>query len=823
MLWLILSLSVATILSAYAGVKLRTWSIISASILLAFTLFSPIHWALLALSWLLLLGIIIPLNTPALRQQYLTRYLLDAYLQMIPRLSPTEQIALDAGTVGWEGELFSGKPKWKQLLKRRTPELTLEERAFLDNQCEQLCSMLDEWQICHVDADMTPETWDYMKRERFFGMIIPKQYGGLGFSALAHRAVLQKVGGMSAVAGSTIAVPNSLGPAELLLHYGTEEQKNHYLPRLAVGDEIPCFGLTGPTAGSDATSIPDRGIVCMGEWQGQRVLGMRLTFDKRYITLAPIATVVGLAFRLYDPEGLLGEVEDIGITLALIPRDVKGIEIGRRHLPLNSPFMNGPIRGQDIFVPIDTLIGGPPMAGQGWRMLVECLSVGRAISLPSNNTGAAKLASLSTGAYARIRHQFNMPIGRFEGVEEAMARIAGRTYAASALSKMTAIAVDQGEKPSVPSAIAKYHATEKARQVISDAMDIHAGKAVILGPRNYLGRAWQVAPMSITVEGANILTRSMMIFGQGAIRCHPYVLKELQAAQLPDQRERLEKFDRLLFQHLGHSIGNACRALFMGMGSGHFSAVPSDRKTGRYYRKLSRYAAAFGLVADVTMLTFGGKLKQKERISGRLGDVLSQLYIGSAMLKRFEDQGRPAADQPILAWAFHACVYDIQEALRGVLNNFPNRWMAAMLKLIVFPLGARERRPNDRLGHKVASLLMAPSETRDRLTDGVYKTASPGHVIGAMEALLPEVIAAEPLARKVDKAVRQGELTGETYALRIQQAQQTNLLSKKEAELLLDVHARSMEIIAVDDFDDDELRAATSTRLSKQTGRKKAA
>ncbi len=822
MLWLVLSVIGTSMFSAYLGNKLLTWSTLIAGLLLGFTLFGSIHWAWLTISWLAFIGLVIPLNMPKIRQQHVTRHLLDGYLKMTPKLSSTEQIALDAGTVGWEGELFSGNPNWKQLLRRRTPELTLEERAFLDDQCETLCSMLDDWQICHVDADMSPETWEFMKNERFFGMIIPKEYGGLGFSALAHRAVLQKVGGMSAVAGSTIAVPNSLGPAELLLHYGSDEQKNYYLPRLAVGKEIPCFGLTGPTAGSDATSIPDRGVVCMGEWQGKQVLGMRLTFDKRYITLAPVATVVGLAFRLYDPDGLLGDTEDIGISLALIPRDIKGIEIGRRHLPLNSPFMNGPIRGKDIFVPIDTLIGGSQMAGHGWRMLVECLSVGRAISLPSNNTGGAKLACLSTGAYARIRQQFNIPIGRFEGVEEALARMAGKTYATSALGKMTAIAVDQGEKPSVPSAIAKYHATENSRQVISDAMDIHAGKGVILGPRNYLGRAWQVAPMSITVEGANILTRNMMIFGQGAIRCHPFVLKELQAAQITDPAVRLDTFDQLLFQHIGHTIGNACRAFLMGLGSGRFYAVPSDRKTSRYYRKLSRYAAAFALIADVTMLTFGGKLKQKERISARLGDVLSQLYIGSAMLKRFEDQGRPAADQPILAWAFYDCTYAIQQALRGVLDNFPNRILASFLKLTIFPLGTREKMPSDRLDHKVASLLLSPSETRDRLTDGVYKTASDGHVIGAMEALLPEVIAAEPLARRLDKAIRQGDIIGDSYTQQIRYALQQKLLSKKEADLLLDVNRRTMEIIAVDDFDDDELRAATSQRLSKRL-RKKAA
>ena len=441
---------------------------------------------------------------------------------MLPEISETEQVALDAGTVGWEGELFAGRPDWNLLKKQPYLELTVEEQAFVDGPVEQLCDMLDNWEITHRDADLNPETWAFLKKNRFFGMIIPKEYGGLGFSAMAHRAVLQKISSVCAVAGSTVAVPNSLGPGELLLHYGTEEQKNHYLPRLARGEDIPCFGLTGPTAGSDATSIPDYGIVCKGEYKGQEVLGIRLNFDKRYITLAPVATLIGIAFRMYDPDGLLGDKEDLGISLALVPRGTKGMEIGRRHMPLNLPFQNGPILGKDVFVPLDALIGGIDMAGQGWRMLVECLSVGRAISLPSTSTGGTKMGALATGAYARIRKQFNMPIGRFEGVEAALARIAGNAYATSALSRMTATAVDLGEKPAVTSAIAKYHTTEMAREVIKDAMDVHGGKGVILGPRNYLGRGWQGIPVSITVEGANIMTRNLMIFGQGAIRCHPY-------------------------------------------------------------------------------------------------------------------------------------------------------------------------------------------------------------------------------------------------------------------------------------------------------------
>jgi len=624
--------------------------------------------------------------------------------------------------------------------------------------------------------------------------------------------VLEKVGGMSATVGSVVAVPNSLGPAELLLHYGTDEQKNHYLPKLASGEEIPCFGLTSTTAGSDATSISDYGVICKGEWEGKEVLGMRLTFDKRYITLAPVATVVGLAFRLYDPEGLIGDTEDIGISLALLPRDVPGMEIGRRHFPLNNPFPNGPIRGQDVFVPLDFLLGGTNYAGQGWRMLVESLSVGRAISLPSSTSGGAKLACLATGAYARIRKQFGLPIGRFEGVEEALARIAANTYSTSALSRQTAAAVDAGEKPSVPGALAKYHCTELSREVLKDAMDIHGGKGIILGPRNYLGRGWQGAPIWITVEGANILTRSLMIFGQGAIRCHPYVLDEMQAMQIEDEEERLNRFDELLFKHVGHSISCGSRSLILGLSFAKFAAVPGDRETRKYYRKLTRYTAAFSLMADLALATYGGKLKMKEKISGRLGDALSWLYISSAMLRRFEHEGRPRNDQPILAWAFHDAIYRIQEALKGVIDNYPFAFLRPVLRRIVFPLGANERRPNDRLGHKVAALMLSPSETRNRLTRGVYKADRPGHVIGNMETLLPDVIAAEPVERKLVKAFKAGRVKGLTYSEQVESGRAAGVLTDKEADMLLDVRERVMEIIAVDDFELEELQAGLSKK-----------
>lgn len=804
---LIISLLLVAVAAAHLSWGLRQWTWASAAVILAFGLFGISDWGPTIIVGLIFAAISAPLNLPQIRKTYLTLPVLNIYQKMLPQLSETEKVALDAGTVGWEGELFSGKPRWRQLIRKRTPELSMEEQAFLDGPVEQLCDMIDTWDIAHRRADLPDDIWQHLKDNGFFGMIIPKEYGGHGFSALAHRAVLQKLSGQSAEVGSSVAVPNSLGPAELILHYGTDEQKQYYLPRLAKGDEIPCFALTGPSAGSDATSIPDTGIVCKGEWEGEEVVGVRLNFDKRYITLAPVATVIGLAFRLYDPDQLLGDTEDIGITLALIPRETPGVDVGRRHLPLYVPFQNGPVRGKDVFIPIKFLIGGTSMIGQGWRMLVECLSVGRAISLPSCGTGSAKMVSLASGAYSRIRKQFNMPIGRFEGIEEALARMAGLTYAASALSKMTAVAVDQGEKPSVPSAIAKYHCTEYSRTAISDAMDIHGGKGIVMGPNNYLGRAWQGAPIWITVEGANILTRSMMIFGQGAIRCHPYVLKQMNALQISDKRKRLDAFDKALWGHIGLSIGNAVRSWVLGLSFSRFAAVPGDRRTKKYYRKLSRYSAAFAFLADVCMLTFGGKLKQKEYISARLADVLSQLYISSAMLKRFEDQGRPAADQAVLSWAYHDSIYRMQEALRGIIDNFPNPVMQFMLSMIIFPFGKRERKPNDRLNHKVAQLLINPCETRDRLTDGVYRKNRPGHTIGLMEDLLPRVIATEPLERKILKALRQGQLEGYTPAEQVADAVNKGILTETEAEMLNAVRADVFKVISVDDFPSEELRA----------------
>jgi acyl-CoA dehydrogenase len=808
MTWLmLLTLLGISLVCAFYGTSLLLWTVATAVGIFIFAVTASVPVLNLVFVAAVFAVIAVPLNFRPWRQQLISAPFLKQFRRMLPSMSETEQVALDAGTVGWEGELFAGKPDWQLLKKQPYLELTVEEKAFVDGPVEELCDMLNQWEITHIDADLNSETWDFIKRNRFLGMIIPKEYGGLGFSAMAHRAVLQKISSVSSVAGSHVAVPNSLGPGELLLHYGTEEQKNQYLPRLARGDEIPCFCLTGPTAGSDATSIPDYGIVCKGTYKGKEVLGMRLNFDKRYITLAPTATLVGVAFRLYDPDSLLGDKEDMGISLALIPRATKGLEIGKRHLPLNVPFQNGPVRGKDVFVPLDALIGGTEMAGQGWKMLIECLSVGRAISLPACSTGGVKMGALATGAYARIRKQFNLPIGRFEGIEAALARIGANAYATSALSRMTATAVDLGEKPAVTSAIGKYHATEMARKVIIDAMDVHGGKGIILGPRNYLGRGWQFMPVGITVEGANILTRNLMIFGQGAIRCHPYVIKEMEAARIEDVAERTSRFDQLLFSHVGFTIRNAVRSLVLGLSFGKFAAVPHDRKTAKYYQKLSRYSAALAYVSDISMLTLGGKLKQKEHISARLGDVLSHLYICSSMLKRYESQGRPAADQAILAWAFHNSIYQIQISLQRVVDNFPNRLIRSVMSFVVFPFGRRERAPSDRLTHKVAQLLLTPSDTRDRLTDGIYKSAKTGHPVGMMEEALPQVIHAEPLERKLLKALKNGDISGITWEEQLQDAIACSVVTAEEADILLRVRKLVMEIIAVDEFDLEEIQA----------------
>jgi acyl-CoA dehydrogenase len=705
--------------------------------------------------------------------------------------------------------LFTGKPDWPKLLAAKAPQLTAEEQSFLDGPCEELCRMLDEWDITHRRADLPPHVWDFLKKKGFFAMIIPKKYGGLEFSAYAHSCVLVKLASRSATCSSTVAVPNSLGPAELLLHYGTEEQKNHWLPRLARGEDVPCFALTGPRAGSDAASIPDTGVVCRGMYEGREVVGVRLNFSKRYITLAPVATVIGLAFRLYDPEKLLGgEKADYGITCALIPRGTPGVTIGRRHFPLNIPFQNGPLSGKDVFVPLDAIIGGPRMAGQGWRMLVEQLSVGRCISLPSNSCGGAKAGIYASAAYSRIRKQFGQPVGRFEGVEAALTRMAGYTYIIDAARSVTTGAIDGGEKPSVPAAMLKYHCTELGRKVANDAMDVQGGKGICLGPKNYLGRGYQVVPVAITVEGANILTRSLMILGQGAIRCHPYVLREMNAAKLKDKAQSLREFDAALMGHIGYTISNAARSFVMAATIARFSKSPTDGPTRRYYQHVNKFSAQFAFATDMAMLTLGGYLKQKEHLSARLGDVLSSLYMASMVLKHWENQGRHEADLPLVEWACRALLYEAQEQLHGFLRNFPNRWVATLMRVVIFPRGRTYFAPSDRLGRRIVEPLMMPSDVRERLSHGIYKTAEPGNPVGLLQEALELSVLAEPLEKRLRvEGVKTGRVTALDLPGQIEQALAIGLLDAAEAQRLRDYDRKVMDIVNVDDFSSEELVA----------------
>ena len=793
--------------SAYHRLRLPVWAALTAVALVACWLLGA-NGVATAVAGIIAALIAVPLLLPQIRLPFISTPLLGFYTKILPPLSETERSAIEAGTVGFEGQLFSGRPDWQVLLDQPAPTLTADEQEFLDGPVEELCRMTDDWDITHVRADLPPEMWEFIKKNRFFGMIVPKEYGGLGFSALGNHKVIQKLASISSVVSSTVGVPNSLGPAELLMHYGTQEQKDHYLPRLADGREVPCFALTGPWAGSDATSIPDFGVVCMGDWNGANVVGVKLTFDKRYITLAPVATLIGLAFRMYDPDGLLGDKRDIGITLALLPRETAGVEVGRRAMPLNSPFQNGPVRGQEVFLPLSQLIGGEAYAGKGWQMLVECLSIGRSITLPSTASGGAKLAAVVTGAYARIRKQFGLSIGRFEGVQEALARIAGNAYTISALSEASAAAVARGELPAVPSTISKYHCTELGRQVAQDAMDIHGGKGIILGPRNYLGRSWQASPIAITVEGANIMTRSLMIFGQGAILCHPWVLKEMKAAMLPDEDERIREFDRNLFGHIGFAISNAVRSLWFGLTAARFGKAPGDAYTRRYYRKLNRYSAALALCADTSMLLLGGKLKFKESLSGRLGDVLSQLYIASALLKRYEDQGRPETDHPLLAWSLLNAVHKIEVALSGALRNFPVRPVGWLLWALIFPLGRRATPPGDRLSRRAASLLMSPNEARDRLATGVFTTPGPTNPAGRINSYLQAVILAEPVERKFLKAIKGSDIEGLTFTAQLDEGVREGWITGEERRQLEELRAMTVDTISVDDFDPAELRSA---------------
>lgn len=807
-LFTLLAACVVAWVLAYHRMPAIVWAVVSALALWGIGYRGWWPGGLLAVVWVLLI-VMAAITIPSpLRRALVGAPLLQVFRRILPAVSQTEQEALEAGTVWWDGELFSGRPDWKKLLAYPKPRLTAEEQAFIDGPLRELCEMLSDWEITHEMTDMPPQVWQFIKDHGFLGMIIPKAYGGKGFSALAHSQVVMQLTTRSGTAAVSVMVPNSLGPAELLLHYGTPEQKDHYLPRLAKGIEIPCFALTNPEAGSDAGGIPDFGIICRSAWQGKPdVLGIRLTWEKRYITLGPIATLLGLAFRLYDPDRLLGQQEDIGITLALVPTDTPGVHIGRRHRAMTATFMNGPNWGKDVFIPMEYIIGGVDYVGQGWKMLMNSLAAGRSISLPANGVGIAKLAALTTGAYGRVRQQFKLSIGRFEGVEEAMARIAGNVYVMDAARMMTAGAVDLGEKPSVVSAIVKYHLTERGRQVINDAMDVHGGKGICMGPNNYLASAYIQTPIAITVEGANILTRTMIIFGQGAIRGHPFVLKEIEATREQDPDKALRDFDRAFFGHLAFTLSNVARVLWMGMTGARLTPVPGAPGLRRYYQQLTRLSSGFALTADMAMFLCGGTLKRRERLSARLGDVLSQLYLASTVLKRFEDDGRPEEDLPLVRWGLLDCLYRIEESFYSIFENLPWPVVAWVLRGLVFPLlmpyGREFAPPRDPLGHQVVGLMMTPGPTRKRLTRGVFISGNDNDAVSALESALLAVIAAEPVEAKLRQAQHAGQIAGRHAEQIAAEGLQHGVITQAEFDLLQRAAALRRQVIMVDDFPQD--------------------
>ena len=813
------ALSVLFYTIARHQVPFRTLALISTLFLVVYTLFGGFNlfWGLLFWTAFLLPAML--LGLPQLRLQWLSRPLLRRISKVLPPMSETERDAIEAGSVWWESELFRGNPDWSLLQGYRLPELSARERAFIDGPVEQLCSMLDDWDITHNRMDLPPEVWAFLKQHGFFGMIIPKRYGGLEFSAHGHSSVVTKISARSISAGVTVMVPNSLGPAELLLHYGTEAQKDYYLPRLAAGSEIPCFALTGPFAGSDAGAIPDTGVVCMGEHQGEQVLGLRLNWEKRYITLGPVATVLGLAFKVFDPEGLLGGEEELGITCALIPADTSGIEIGRRHFPLNAAFQNGPNSGKDVFIPMEFIIGGQENIGKGWRMLVESLSVGRGISLPAVGVAAGKACARATGAYAHVRKQFNTSIGKFEGVEESLARIGGHTYMMEAGRLLTLSGLDHGEKPSVITAILKCFNTEQMRQVVNDAMDIHGGRGICLGPSNYIARAYQTIPVGITVEGANILTRSMIIFGQGAIRCHPFLMREMEAATRDDSDDAERAFDQALRGHAEYFITNYCRAVVYGISGSHLAPAPYPGRIGAYYQRLGQMSAAFAVTADLVLMILGGAFKRKEKLSGRFADALSYMFYASAVLKKFDSDGQPRSDLPLVEWSAKYCLYQVQMALDEILRNFPIKWLGVIVRHSIFPLGLSLRQPNDALGHRVASLLIRPGAARDRLTDGIYISDDPDDITGCLEDALKKVIRAEPVERRLrHERITQPGL--EDFAQWIASLRAAGQVDAEEAEILLQAREATARVVRVDDFESAQLAVKAAAPAKPAAGDK---
>lgn len=760
-------------------------------------------------------------SIPFLRMIVLTAPAYGMVKKILPRVSRTEQEALDAGTVGWDADLFSGRPQWDNLLNIRKLTLTDEEQAFLDGPTQVVCGMIDDWETRHEKADMPSAVWQYLKDNGFFGMLIAKEYGGLGFSAQAQSMIVSKVSSRSVAAGITVMVPNSLGPGELLEKYGTDAQKKQYLKRLATGKEIPCFALTGPLAGSDAAGMPDVGIVTHGTYKGKKVLGVKLSWDKRYITLAPVATLLGLAFNLFDPDNLLGKGEKVGITLALVPSDYPGVKIGRRHYPSRSAFMNGPTSGKDVFVPLEFLIGGTEYAGQGWRMLMECLSTGRAISLPAIGSVSIKFSLRVTSAYARIRRQFGIPIGKMEGVAAPLARLVKSAYKFEAGRAVTAAMVDEGQKPSVISALLKYQTTEAMRTNVNDAMDIHGGRAVQDGPSNYLFTVYSATPVAITVEGANILTRTLITFAQGALRAHPYLYSEIEAAQNPNRREGIRAFDKAFGGHVSFMLGNITGSFWHGLTQGMFASSPVEGDMERWYKQLHRYAQSFALVGDWTVAFLGGDLKRKQQLSGRMADILSELYLLSATLKRFEDDGRIAEDVPIVDAIARDAIMAIETNFVAVFANFPNAILRNAMRFLVFPLGHHAHGSTDRENYRLARAVLAPSAQRDRLTRGLYFTNDENDRTGMLEDALVKVTAAEEAEAKFIRAMKKGVFDRRLDRDAIDDAVEAGVLTKDEAKLVRISNEATNRVIKVDDFAFDEL-ARQDAKSAKRVVAKKA-
>lgn len=758
--------------------------------------------------FVLIVALAVVLGVTDIRRNLITKPVFAIFKKILPPLSDTEREAMEAGDVWWDGELFKGKPDWQKLHQIPKPQLSAEEQSFLDNEVETLLKMLDDYKIVQEQRDLPTDVWNYIKANGFFAMIIPKAYGGREFSAIANSTIVSRIATRSLTAAVTVMVPNSLGPGELLMHYGTQEQKDRWLPGLAAGKEVPCFALTGPEAGSDAGGIPDNGVVCKGQFEGKEVVGIRLNWDKRYITLAPVASVLGLAFKLYDPENLLGDKEDIGITCALIPTSHEGVLIGDRHFPMNMAFMNGTTYGKDVFIPLDWVIGGPAYVGRGWRMLVECLSAGRGISLPALGTATGHLATRMTGAYAYVRQQFGLSIGKFEGVQESLGRIGGLTYSLEAMRVMTAGAIDLKLSPSVVTAIAKYHMTEMSRTLLNDSFDIHAGRAIQCGPKNYLAHGYMGVPISITVEGANILTRNLMIFGQGATRCHPYVLKELEAAANPDAEAGLKQFDELLLKHVGFALGNTFGALFQGLTGGLLNSSPVGGETAQYYKQLTRMSNGLALAADISMLMLGGDLKRKEMLSARLGDVLSHLYIASAVLKFYEDNGRQVADLPFVHYSVQRNLYEIGRAFAGFFSNFPNRLVGKLLKGLVFPFGINYQLPDDEMAMQISDALLKPSVIRDRLTHLCYLGEGENDPTGSMEQAFLAVHAAQPLMKKIFQAQKDGKIARKLpLDVTINKAAEAGVLSAEEVTQLEQMNKLRFAAISVDSFKPGDLES----------------